>query len=112
MPKTVYISGPMTGMSDLNKKAFDEAQTHLESYGAVVVNPHDVGIDAECYPGFDELSDGEKWEIYLRYDLAAMLMCDMVCTLDGWDDSRGALLEVNTAKAVGIPVMPWRGFPF
>ena len=112
MPKTVYISGPMSGIPDLNKPAFDEAKKHLESYRAIVVNPHDVGKEAEWHPGFREMSDGEKWEIYLRYDLAAMLMCDMVCALDGWENSRGALLEVNTAKAVGIPVMPWRGFPF
>jgi hypothetical protein len=52
-----YIYIPKEGDSNAQKSihykpAFHEAQKHLESYRAHVVNPHDMAIDAEYYHGF------------------------------------------------------------
>ena len=33
-----------------------------------------------------------------------LLQCDGVATLPGWQQSRGAVLEVTTALSVGLPI--------
>ena len=44
---------------------------------------------------------------YLRADLRALIRsADGVATLPGWQESRGASLEVHVAKALSIPVKP------
>lgn len=61
-----------------------------------------------------------EWADYLRKDLIAMLTdCTAVATLPGWESSRGALLEVHVAGALGMRVesvdswaaQPVRGLP-
>ena len=47
---------------------------------------------------------GHTWECYLRHDLVAMLACDAVAMLDGWETSHGARLEHATAVACGMAV--------
>ena len=42
----VYISGQMTGKSDLNRKAFKDAEQHLKSLGYTVINPHNYPVDS------------------------------------------------------------------
>lgn len=90
----LYISGPMSGIPAHNGPAFRAAARVLRAAGYDVEDP--------SANGFDEM----PWEDYLKHDLKQMLDCDGVATLDGWVDSRGAWLEVSTARAVGIPVRP------
>lgn len=89
----LYISGGMTGIPQHNFPAFNAAEALLKKAGFEVENPAKNGI----VPGW-------AWEDYLRLDLKLMLDCDAVATLDGWIDSRGAWLEVSTARALGMSV--------
>lgn len=89
---TTYISGPMTGHEDFNRKAFHEAADRLRDLGHQVVNPADV-----------ELPDA-RWEDYMRLDIRLMLLCDQVVVLPGWHESRGARLEVAIATQIGLPI--------
>jgi hypothetical protein len=41
--KTIYISGPMSGLPNLNFPAFYAAQAKLEAEGYKVVNPAEIG---------------------------------------------------------------------
>ena len=43
---------------------------------------------------------------HLREDLRAMLDCDGVATLPGWEFSTGARNEVNVAGLLRMPVRP------
>lgn len=100
----IYIAGPMTGYPFHNFQAFFEAEAALFRLGQYqVVNP------ARSEGGSDFLTAWENhenanltWEQHLRRDLRDMLTCDAVVTLPNWAYSRGARLEVQTARAVGI----------
>ena len=42
--KTIYISGPMTGMDDYNFKVFFHRQVELEKEGWRVLNPAEIDL--------------------------------------------------------------------
>ena len=88
-----YISGPMTGIKDLNFPEFYKAQEFLISRGDKVFNP--AQNSQEC--GF-ECSD------FLRLDIQALLLCDKIYMLFGWGNSSGAILEKSIAEALGYEV--------
>lgn len=91
--KTIYISGPMTSLPDLNFPAFNKAAEDLRSIGHKVVNP------AEINP-----NDGMTWEQCMRADIRALCDCDTLATLPGWENSKGAHLEVHIAHRLGITI--------
>ena len=89
--KKVFISGPMTGLPNLNRAAFDEAEQRLRRAGFSVFNPAKLDFD----PGW---SDCDIAEI----DLAALKRCNYIYQLDGWEKSKGASAEWLVAKWCGI----------
>lgn len=93
----VYIAGPMTGLPDFNYPAFHAAAADLRAAGKDVVNP------AELH-GPEDSGGDQSWEWYLRAALVAMLGCDEIVLLPGWETSRGARLERYVAEALGMPV--------
>lgn len=93
--RRIYISGPITGVPDYNRRAFQTAEDLIWEAGYTPVNPHKL----------PPLADVElPWEDYLKKDLRELLLCDAVVLLEGWSGSRGALLEIQVSRAVGIPV--------
>lgn len=86
---TIYISGPMTGKPDLNFPAFHRAATYLRAKGYEVVNPAEFGEEP-----------GMEWHQYLRKDIAALVECDEIYLLEGWQQSKGASLEVHIAHTL------------
>ncbi|WAH37242.1 DUF4406 domain-containing protein [Alicyclobacillus dauci] len=90
--KNIYLSGPMTGLADFNRPAFDAAASALRSLGFTVVSPAEQAIA------------GGEWEDYMRHDLVLMMSTDSVVTLPGWRQSRGASLEVYIAHQLKMPV--------
>jgi len=97
----LYISGPMTGLPDLNFPAFHRAEERLAAGGFEVVNPARMGE----VPGW-------KLRDYLKRDIPELLECDGVATLTDLTLSRGRWAEVTVALAVGMPVRPveeWLG---
>lgn len=92
----IYISGPITGQKNKNKHSFDELSIKLKKLGYEVLNPFDLD-----FPGFNPL---EKWEEYMKRDLIELLKCDAVCLLPGWEESRGAKLEVLIAQTLNLKV--------
>lgn len=88
-----YISGPMTGYPEKNYPAFFEMEETMV----------DMGIDIKDIFNPARLETGLKtWSGYLKEDLEALMKCEVVVLLDGWSRSRGALLEVFNAYALGI----------
>lgn len=88
----LYISGPMSGIKDLNYPEFQEWAEKLRKVGYAVVNPaeNDFG------------SINKPREFYLRNDILALLTVDGVALLDGWTKSKGAQLEAQIAKEVNL----------
>lgn len=96
---TLYISGPITGLPDLNKPLFSTVADELRSCGFMTLNPHDIGEPS------DQLL---PWASYLRDDLIAMLLhANGLAMLPGWELSRGAQLERHVAEALGWEVRDW-----
>lgn len=92
--KRVYLSGPMTGLPELNFPAFNAEAARLRSLGFVVVNPVDLNPDPAT-----------GWNECMRNDLKALLDCDMLALLDGWQRSSGAHLEMHMAHRVGMEIV-------
>lgn len=90
----VYVSGPMTGLPELNFPAFRAAARKLREMGFSVVNPAD-----------STANEGKSWTECLRNDLRNMLTCDALVLLPGWSKSRGANFEVSVAKRLEMPVV-------
>jgi hypothetical protein len=85
----------------------------LAADGYVPVNPFDVPPHPACIcpeaVSADGAGGGHQWGCYLRGDLAALLGCDAILMLPGWESSHGARLELTVASAVGLRV--WWSVP-
>ena len=90
-----YLSGPMTGLPGQNYAAFQAAAERLRSQGVQVISPHEI-----IPPGAGPWS----WAQHMRVDLAALLTCDVIVMLPGWETSRGAQVEKAVAEAIAMPV--------
>lgn len=89
----IYIAGPMSGLPEYNLPAFADAKRELDALGYDAVNPGARGVLA-----------GYGWSDYMRDGIRLLVDCDAVALLDGWTGSRGAMLEVRIASALGMPV--------
>ena len=88
------LSGPMTGMPDLNFPAFYAAAAHLREEGIEVVNPAELNPDPAT-----------SWHDCMREDIKALCDCDTLCLLPGWERSAGANLELYVAHRLGLHVV-------
>lgn len=94
MKTRLYLSGPMTGIKDLNIPAFNRAAKKLRAAGYVVINP----------PELDRIEKKSTWEGCLRRDLKYVVTCAVIATLPNWKKSRGANLEIHVGRALSMPV--------
>lgn len=86
----VYIAGPMTGYAELNYPKFAEVAARLRALGFEVVSPAELNPITETY-----LSAMKK-------DILALIECDHIYLLDGWEKSKGASLERHIAMVLDI----------
>ena len=92
--KKIYISGAMSGKPDFNFPLFHAEALRLRRIGYDVVNPAELNPDPNT-----------GWHECLRTDLKALLECDTIALLEGWEGSSGAHLELHVAHRVGIRVV-------
>lgn len=85
----VYISGPMTGIKDFNYPAFEEAEKIVSATGHEPISPH-------------RAPKLKNWEEYMRYDIKLLVDCQAIALLPGWENSKGAKLEVHIAEKLGL----------
>lgn len=93
--KYYYLAGPMGGYPEHNFPLFKEAASYLRAAGNMILSPHEV---PENIPGKAE------WADCLKRDLALLLRCSAVYVLWGWEQSKGATLELMIASTLGMPV--------
>lgn len=105
--KSIYIAGPMTGYDQWNFPAFFDAEKQLLELGYEVINPaHNDGttVEAALESAGNPERPNHSWAWYMRRDLPHVLEVDAVCVLPGWQQSKGAALEVHVATAIGLPI--------
>lgn len=88
----VYLSGPMTGLPEFNYPAFNTLAAQLRRHGFVVNNPAENGMA------------GRSWGECMRVAIKQLCDSDVIVMLDGWQDSRGARIEISMAGDLGVPV--------
>lgn len=104
--KTVYVSGPMTGVPYFNFPAFDRAAKRLRKRGFIVFSPAETDREAGILP--DPKGDPIPPELYeqlLAADIELVRQVDAVFVLPHWTGSYGARAEVREALRLGKPVM-------
>lgn len=96
MPKVIYIAGKMSGLPDLGRKHFREAEKRLKEAGYIVLNP------AVLPRGMDSAR-------YMPICLAMLEQADAVYMLQGWSGSAGAQIERAYAQYQGKEI--WEELP-
>lgn len=104
----LYLAGPMTGIANLNFPLFNAEAARLRALGHDIVNP------AEINGGADELvacaamtpdALAAHWLACMRKDVVALMGCDGIALLPGWERSRGVNVERTLAIGLGLPVV-------
>ncbi|MBY0244981.1 MAG: DUF4406 domain-containing protein [Sphingobacteriaceae bacterium] len=82
----------------MNKSRFERAAEFLKNERSV-----------ECVIplNLDHTKGNEtgKWEDYMRVCIAALVECEAIAVLDDWFDSRGARMEVEIARGLGMSML-------
>ncbi len=102
----LYIIGPVTGIEDDNRPEFLRVEQKLKAAGHYADIPH-------CW-----VMPGSPWDAAMADSIHRMmtmwgnsLKLDGefgLAMLDGWNDSRGAVIEYSLAQQLNIPCKPWR----
>lgn len=95
MTKTIYLCGPMTGIPNYNFPLFHAEASRLRTMGFTVINPAET----------DNGDTSRDWAYYMRKDITQLMQADAVVVLPDWEKSKGAKIEVNLAKELGIEIL-------
>lgn len=102
MSKRIYISGAITGTDDYMER-FAEAESDLTKAGYEVVNPAKVNA---------QLPKGTSYDDYMKMSFCMLETCDYIYMLRGWQNSKGANMELCKAKELKMHIfyqpMDWR----
>lgn len=86
----IYIAGPMTGLENCNRAAFNKEADRLTRHGHVVLNPA-------------TLPDGLDQKAYMDICFAMLRCADAILMLPGWQRSSGATAEYHYAYKMELP---------
>ena len=100
--RLIYIAGPMTGIPDINFPAFNKAARKFRDAGLSVVNPAELARGR--MNGRDILPIDEINQI-MSEELEILQRCDAIYLLRGWEDSKGAKRELQTAIERGLRII-------
>lgn len=101
----IYLSCPIAN-NDRHKEELEamEAFVQKEYPDAEVISPLDIPAceDRSCVPEGTEYE--HSWSCYLKYDIAVMVLCDLVVVREGWAISKGVSIETRIAWDLGMPI--------
>lgn len=90
----IYISGKITGLPlKETRERFADAQALLDGIGFEAVNPMKKSLPANA-----------TWEQHMVKDIELLFKCDAIYMMDNWIYSRGALIEYDIAKRLGLDI--------
>ena len=97
--KTIYISGPMTGIKDFNYPAFYSKEKELLEAGHKVENP-------ARNSSTDDNGDIKTGKGLMIDALHQLEKCTHITFLPDWESSPGAHIEAIAANRMEIEVHP------
>jgi len=93
----VYISGKITGLPQSEyMENFMRAEQKMKKAGYSVINPAKINA---------MLPIDTTWEQYMKVSITLLNMCDAIYMMDNWKDSRGAMMEYDQARYVGMKII-------
>lgn len=94
----VYISGPISNDKDASAK-FKAAEEYLRSKGYEPVNPELIP-----FPKYNQADFGDDgvWKYFMHQAIQKMMACQHIYMLKGWTESRGARIEWDLARDLGM----------
>lgn len=95
MKPKIYIAGPMRGLPNFNREAFNAAAERLAAKGWQPVNPVDIERLMPCVDDDGRVDEQELWRV-MQLELEFVKRCDTIYLLNGWENSVGATMEVAT----------------
>jgi nucleoside 2-deoxyribosyltransferase len=111
MGMRIYLAGPMRGLPNLNREAFDYWAAKLRADGHEVFSPAENNekiYGAHIYrdnPEGDEGKAGIDGRVVFEHDLVWICRhADAVALMPGWENSKGAKAERAVAEALGAAV--------
>jgi hypothetical protein len=87
----IYIAGKITDNPDY-KKQFAEIEKSLQDQGHVTMNPAILPYGFEHYE-------------YMKICFSMIDVCEAVCLLNNWHESKGATMEFDHAVANGKTII-------
>ena len=104
----VYISGPITGIPNLNRDAFDHEERLLREAGYEVFNPQSIAppnwVAREYWTEKGLDPELETWRYYMAICVGQIPLCDSMRMLPHWQNSKGAVWEHRIASMLGLEI--------
>lgn len=94
--QTVYLSGPMTGLPDYNRAAFNLRAEAFRAAGYTVNNPAEISVTH---------GTSKSYGFYFRRAMRMLLNSDVVYVFGDITESKGALMELDVAKMAEMPIV-------
>lgn len=95
MKEKAYISGKISGIPEEEYTALFAKGAQLAGImGYEAVNPVELNHDHD-----------KTWESFMRVDLKALLDCNHILMLPNWTASKGAVIEHDLAKSIGLKIV-------
>jgi hypothetical protein len=93
--KRCYIAGKISDLPETEWRAnFEQAKVEVLAMGYEPVSPVDL----------DHCHDN-SWLNCVRVDLTAMLTCNILFAQHNWSVSKGATIEVELARSLGLIII-------
>lgn len=94
----VYLAGPITGIPDFRER-FAQATNEVLLLGHTPISPLEVCTQAGLTEGVD------SYRAFMVADIRALLACEGLYALVGWENSKGARLEHMIAAALNMEII-------
>lgn len=106
----VYLAGPMRGIKYFNFPEFDRLEKIISEI-FTVISPaaldRAAGFDPKTLPentNWNEIPHGFDFKACMNRDIQAILSCDAIVLMSGWENSKGACAEKALAEWAGLRV--------
>jgi hypothetical protein len=107
LQRVLYLAGPMRGIAFYNFPMFDRVAAALRDVGYEVINPADEDRKEDNFdptlepkfanPAYCFVQPGMDFSRIIRRCFEAVMRCDEIVLLPGWENSVGAIAELFIA---------------